>query len=247
MTRTPDTPSLSNLLLSRAFPDEPNNRLHPAIQEYTHIISRGIRRDSPPSTQQAVVRINAHRDHEYDICHLKAVIQSLRQLAWTFPTRDIIDTFNRLPAGAPVIDAGAGTGVLSLLLSARHPVHAIDCSSNSLRFVHDDILAVLPPNSHNIRTTFADAADTICGITGPGSILLLSWPPLHSPMAHRCLEAFTGATVALVAEHSNGCCATPEFFADLDRQFRTLHRTPIPKLHHASCALSIHGRSETTS
>jgi hypothetical protein len=136
-------------------------------------------------------------------------------------------TIAEIAAMGPVLEVAAGSGYLSRLLEhAGAEVLATDGG--------DPGDFGLTAGSHYPVMTGIDAAAAIA--QAPDFTVLLSWPD-DSPWVEQALSALApGQRFVLIGEDRGGCCAGPEVFDRLARDFvreRTLGHMVFPGLHDA--------------
>lgn len=125
-----------------------------------------------------------------------------------------------IAAHAPIVELGAGAGYWAALLRARSvDVVALDAAPPTATTG----VAELGP-----RWTTVLSGDATALGEYPDRTLLLCWPPLDDPMAHRALACYPGNTIIYVGEGRGGCCADETFFAALESGWRLTDAHAIP-------------------
>jgi hypothetical protein len=149
----------------------------------------------------------------------------VRQYSWAIPNNEALDAIAEL---SPIVEIGAGNGYWAMLLRERgaevaafdrHPAgpendFAKRCWSET---EHQEIPAAL----HIYRTLF------------------LCWPSEDEVWPEKALAEFSGPTVAYVGTPEGGCCATPGFFALLERNFERVREIDIPRWYGIRDSLTI--------
>lgn len=149
----------------------------------------------------------------------------LNQFSFAVPGRTAIARIEEHVGQRKLIEAGAGSGLWSRLLSdAGVAVTAVDndtfCGS------------VTVPVGRYYPVKRGDAIRAVRAHRGHRA-LMLCWPDYSSPMGERCLMAFRGDRLIYIGEGAGGCTGNDRFH-ELLRGWRLCEHIPIqqwPGIH----------------
>lgn len=143
--------------------------------------------------------------------------KAVRRFAWAAPNRAAIEAITDL---GPVVEIGAGAGYWAALIAG----HGADVVAYDAK----------PPSTE--VNTYVEGTGVFFDVFAggperageyPDRALMLCWPPM-TPFAEAALRAYEGDTVVYVGEGWGGCCATDEFFDELDRSWTRTRTVAIP-------------------
>lgn len=152
--------------------------------------------------------------------------------SWAIPNDDALDAIAEL---SPIIEIGAGNGYWAMLLRERGAdvgatdPHPAGSGNNFARRSWSQVERVsgLPAGLHVYPTLF------------------LCWPSEDEVWPEKVLAEFSGPTVAYIGEPEGGCCASPGFFAMLERGFEQIRQVTIPRWYGMRDDLTIWRRKAT--
>jgi len=145
--------------------------------------------------------------------------------AWAVPTEEIIDAVAQF---SPIVEIGAGRGYWAALLQ----------EAGADVVAHD----ILPPSGRDQNTYHRSRHKSMKRVftevlkgdhrtleeVDPSRSLFLCWPPYNTPMAFKCLTAFTGNRLIYVGEGYGGCTGDDQFHAELEENWEETLDFEIP-------------------
>lgn len=136
--------------------------------------------------------------------------------AWAVPSVEAIDMIvKHSPAG--VVEIGAGTGYWARLLRERGLfVMAFDEAP------HDN------PQAQGTWSPVEKGGPEKAALW-PQLTLFLCWPPYNLPMAHECLRAYSGSTVAYVGEGYGMATGDDAFHDELEDNWDLIDEVALPR------------------
>lgn len=144
--------------------------------------------------------------------------------SWAIPSEEAVAALVEV---SPLVEIGAGGGYWAKLIrEAGGEVEAFDENPTQNEWAKR-------------RWSKVQAGDEYAVAAYPNHSLFLCWPPDNDLMAEWTLDYYMGDVVAYVGEHEGGVCATPGFFAMLDRDFEQERQIDIPRFWGISDYLSI--------
>ena len=160
-------------------------------------------------------------------------------IAWSFAVPNDA-AIQKLVALSPILEMGAGTGYWGWLVQ-----QAGGCI---------DMFDIAPPGMHNCYNMYG-FTKTYAPVKQGTSItvefpeykdhtLLLCWPSNRSVFAEWCLKKFQGQRFVYVGEHYDGCCATPEFFERIAKDWVQVAHINIPQWWGCEDAMWVYERRQ---
>lgn len=167
--------------------------------------------------------------------HIARRHELVRQFSWAIPNDAALDALTEL---SPIVEVGAGGGYWTKLLRERGAtVYAFDPHEPG------------PENEFAKRrwTEVEQTATTVPAAVYVSDVtLFLCWPSMNELWPEQTLAAYCGPAVAYIGEGEGGCCATPGFFALLERDFEQVREVDIPRWYGIRDSLTIWRRREAT-
>lgn len=128
-------------------------------------------------------------------------------LSWSNPFRlKILKQIRNFANNEPIIECGAGRGLLSLLLKIE----------GCLIFPQDDG-SWYRRNETFVKIFIEDFTSLMDNL--PFNVLLLSWPPYNKSFAYDTLRNFKGNKLISITEGKGGACANDDYFELLEREW----------------------------
>ena len=155
--------------------------------------------------------------HLKGLCRFKERDQLVTKYAWSIPTNPVIGLLSSL--FGQIVEIGAGTGYWASLLQ--------QCGAQVVPF--DKHPQHNPYRHHPHWVPVYEGTEEVLSKFGPRWTLLLGWPPYEDSMAEHTLAAFRGKHLIYIGEDRWGCCATHEFFQQLDQSWTRLHVYELPQ------------------
>lgn len=151
----------------------------------------------------------------------------VREYAWAIPNEDAIETVVEY---SPIIEIGAGTGYwASLVDTMGGDIIATDDMSRADEYVN----------------SFYDVKEADASISSeyPNRTLFLCWPEYDDPMGHTALRNYSGDSVILVGEASDGCTGDRELYRELRDYWTQTDQVEIPSWYGIRDSLRVYERS----
>ena len=136
------------------------------------------------------------------------------QISWYIPSPSNLEWLTQF---SPIVEMGAGHGYLARLLQ--------NLGCEIISFDHN---IQQPSFTRVLQGTPKKLIDY------KDSTLLLCWPPQMShigkEMSLDCLKIYPGKNLIYIGEGKGGCCATDEFFTELEQNWELIETKSCPRM-----------------
>jgi hypothetical protein len=157
------------------------------------------------------------------------------EYGWSVPSKEAIEEIKKFVGGDKVVEVGSGHGLWAKLMQdAGIEINATDYFGGRGAYL------VKKEPFTNVEDLTHDRA---ISKYGDYNVLMMSWPPLGSPMANETLNRFNGNKLIFIGEDQGGCTADDDFYSNLCENWKSVGSINIPQWYSVHDVLSFWKRN----